>query len=82
MHIEHVIARERRARQRKCVLEDAARQRLLTTYPRLCNAADALTWSTAVDDSLRRYGREATGRALLSLGRSARLRTRRGYNRA
>jgi hypothetical protein len=77
MHIEQVIARERQARQRRYALEDAARDALSQTLAaRLGDGVGrhGTKWTDAVDDSLRRFGREATGRALLSLGRAVRFR--------
>ena len=85
MHIDQLIARERTARARRYALEDAARHALrqtLATYSangqpwpsagarRRFDAA----WDHAMDDSLRCFGEEATGRALLSLGRAAPMR--------
>ena len=80
MHIEQVIARERQARQRRFALEDAARKALSQTLVPYLGHGNATgrhwqfdtRWTDAVDDSLRRFGREATGRALLSLGRAVR----------
>ena len=84
MHIEQVIARERQVRQRRYALEDASRHALSHTLASLqqqarTDAADSRrvydrAWNHALDDSLRRFGAEATGRALLSLGRAVRFR--------
>jgi hypothetical protein len=84
MHIEQVIARERQARQRRYALANASQHALSQTLASCqeqaqTDAADSRRrydrgWNQALNDSLRRFGAEATGRALLSLGRAVRFR--------